>query len=81
MRECAAFNKKKKLFYLLADCSRHSYWEESDDASAQVFSFPLLTEQTQLLLLLLIQRVTVLGLQETQRYSYWHVPKNKISNP
>lgn len=47
---------------LLADGSRHSYWEESDDASAQVFSFPLLTEQTQLLLLLLVQRVTVLGL-------------------
>lgn len=55
--------------YLLADGSCHSYWEESDDALAQVFSFPLLTEQTQLLLLLLVQRVTVLGLQETQRHS------------
>lgn len=38
--------KSKMLLYLLADGSSHSYWEESDDASAQVFSFPLLTEQT-----------------------------------
>lgn len=57
------------LLYLLADGSCHSYWEESDNASAQVLSFPLLTEQTQLLLLLIIQRVTVLGLQETHTYS------------
>ena len=53
--------------YLLADGSSHSYWKESDDASAEVFSFPLLTEQTQLLLLLLIKHVTVLWLQK-QRY-------------
>lgn len=57
------------LLYLLADGSCHSYWEESDNASAQVLSFPLLTEQTQLILLLIIQRVTVLGLQETHTYS------------
>lgn len=57
---------KKKLFYLLADGSSHSDWEESDDASAQVFSLPLLTEQTQLFLLLLVQRVTVLRLQQTR---------------
>lgn len=55
--------------YLLADGSRHGYWKESDDASAQVFSFPLLTEQTQLLLLLIVQRVTVLGLQETHEHT------------
>lgn len=55
--------------YLLADGSSHGYWKESDDASAQVFSFPLLTEQTQLLLLLIVQRVTVLGLQETHEHT------------
>lgn len=71
MRESATFSKHKikMLLYLLADGSRHSYWEEPDDASAQALSFPLLTEQTQLLLLLLVQRVTVLGLQGTQIYS------------
>lgn len=58
--------KIKMLLYLLADSSRHSYREESDNASAQVFSFPLLTEKAQLLLLLLVQRVTVLWLQETR---------------
>lgn len=58
-------NLPHSVFHLLADRSRHGDREESDGASAQVFPFPLLTEQTQLLLLLLIQRVTVLGLQKT----------------
>lgn len=58
-------SKLKKQFYLLADGSSHSNWEESDDASSQVFSLPLLAEQTQLFLLLLVQRVTVLRLQQT----------------
>lgn len=60
--------KIKMLLYLLADGTSHSYWEESDDASAQVLSFPLLAEQTQLLLLLLVQSVTVLRLKETHTY-------------
>lgn len=55
--------------YLLADGPRHGDWEESDDAPAQVLSLPLLTEKTQLLLLLLVQRVTVLRLQETRHFS------------
>lgn len=59
--------KKKKNLYLLADCSSHSYWEKSYNAPPQVFSFSLLTEQTQLLLLLLVQRITVLGLKKTQK--------------
>lgn len=67
------------LLYLLADSSCHSYWEESNDTSAQVFSFPLLTEKTQLLLLLLIQRVTVLRLQKTHINSGWQVHSNIIS--
>lgn len=53
------------LPYLLTYGSHHGDREESDHTSAQVFSFPLLTEQTQLLLLLLVQRVTVLRLQDT----------------
>lgn len=71
MRQSDTFSKPKiKMpLYLLADGSRHRYWEESDDASAQVFPFSLLTEQTQLLLLLLVQRVTVLRLQEMHRYA------------
>lgn len=56
----------KNILYLLADGSRHGYWEGPDDASSQVLSFPLLTELTQLLLLLLIQGVTVMGLADTQ---------------
>lgn len=47
---------------LLANGSCHRYWEESDNTSAKVFPLPLLTEQTQLLLFCLIQRVTVLRL-------------------
>lgn len=57
----------KKNLYLLADCSSHSYWEKSYNTPAQVFSFSLLTEQTQLLFLLLVQRITVLGLKKTQK--------------
>lgn len=57
----------KKNLYLLADCSSHSHREKSYDPSPQVFSFSLLTEQTQLLFLLLVQRVTVLRLQKTQK--------------
>lgn len=59
--------QEKKNLYLLADCSSHSYWEKSYNAPAQVFSFSLLTEQTQLLFLLLVQRITVLGLKKTQK--------------
>ena len=75
MRQSDTFSKPriKMPLYLLADGSRHRYWEESDDASAQVFPFSLLTEQTQLLLLLLVQRVTVLRLQEMHRYAWWRV--------
>lgn len=47
---------------LLANGSCHRYWEEPDNTSAKVFPLPLLTEQTQLLLFCLIQRVTVLWL-------------------
>lgn len=75
MRESVTFfqHKIEMLLYLLADGSRHSYWEKSDDASAQVFSFPLLTEQTQLLLLLLVQSVAVLGLRETHIYFFLNI--------
>ena len=55
------------LLYLLADGARHRQREESDDASAQVLSLPLLTEHSQLLLLLVVQSVAVLRLQETHR--------------
>lgn len=63
---CEVYNFMLYL-YLLADCSSHSYWEKSYNAPAQVFSFSLLTEQTQLLFLLLVQRITVLGLKKTQK--------------
>lgn len=55
--------------HLLADGSSHGHGEQPDGASAQVFSFPLLTEQTQLLFLILIQRVAVLRLREAQARS------------
>lgn len=53
----------------MADGSSHGDWEQSDDAPAQVLSLSLLAEQMQLLLLLVIQRVTVLRLEETHSHT------------
>lgn len=54
--------------YLLADGPRHGDRKESDHASAQVLPFPLLAEEPQLLLLLLVQTVAVLRLQDTNLF-------------
>lgn len=51
----------------MADGSGHGYREKSHNASAQIFFFSLLAEQTKLFFLLLVQRVTVLSLKQQKQ--------------
>lgn len=57
--------------YLFADRPRHRHGERPDVAAAQVLPFPLVTEELQFSLLLVIQTVTVAYL-ETHKRTHQH---------
>lgn len=55
--------------YLFTDGPTDGQWERADIASAQVVPFPLVTEELELPLLLVVQRVTVSDLTTRSTYS------------